>query len=267
MKNNRRSVWLLIEMALHSPLVRTMLIYGPPGTGKTYVAIHVGRVRDGVYCVTLTEETTAAELRGHFIFKGGDAIWHDGPFTRAMREGRRLVINEISHASADVLALLFPLLESWETARLTLPTGETVQPAPGFHVVATDNQPPDHLPEPLRDRFMATMRVTDPHPDALAGLREDLRGLAEAAAVINDGRQISIRGWTNLEKLWKEFGLHDACRLVFGPDRGEMIYDAIRLALSTRKTTDGGERKDEDREDDEAYGGGGGGPGRRAPSP
>ena len=144
------------------------------------------------------------------------------------------MINEISHASADVLALLFPLLESWETAQLTLPTGETLRPAPGFHVVATDNQPPDELPEALRDRFMATLRVTDPHPDALAKLREDCASWPRPPPVIVDDRRISARGWMNLETLEKEFGLLDACLLVFGPDRGQMIYDAIMLALRTR---------------------------------
>ena len=245
-------IWILIDMALKSPRIRTMLIYGPPGTGKTYVALHSGRVGKGVYCITLTEETTAAELRGHYIPKGGDVVWHDGPFTRAMREGKRLVINEISHASADVLALLFPVLESWETAQLTLPTGETVCPEKGFHVVATDNQPPDQLPEALRDRFMATLRVTEPHPDALKALREDLRQVAEASVVITDGRRITARGWTNHEKLLDEFGLEDACLLVFGPDRGPMIYDAIRLALATKAKERQGQDGEEDDEESAA---------------
>jgi len=238
MKRNGRSMWVLVERVLGSRVVRTILIVGPPGTGKTYAAYHMGRVQTGFYAVTLTEETTAAELRGHFLFKGSDTVWHDGPFIRAMREGKRLVLNEISHANGDVLDLLFPLLESWETARLTLPTGETVHPAPGFHVVATDNRGPEHLPEPLQDRFMAFLRVTEPHPDALAKLRGELRELAEASLAIPPDRRVTGRDWAHLQMLEAEFGRRDACLLVFGPERGEMIFEAIQLALGEKPKKD-----------------------------
>ena len=40
----------------------------------------------------LTEDTAAAELRGHFLPRGKELIWHDGPFTAAMRQGARLVV-------------------------------------------------------------------------------------------------------------------------------------------------------------------------------
>ena len=179
--------------------------------------------------MTLTEETSAAELRGHFIIKGGDAVWHDGPFIRAMREGARLVINEISNANPDVLHLLFPILESQETARLTLPTGETIRPAEGFHVVATDNHPVDRLPEPLQDRFVAQLHATEPHPDALAGLSDDLRAVAESALQITDDRRISARQWNNLQALEQDFGRYEACLLVFGAERGAMMFDAIQV--------------------------------------
>jgi MoxR-like ATPase len=209
---------------------RTVFLYGRPGIGKTFAAYNFGRVNDGFYAITLTEDTSAAELRGHYLFKGGDAIWHDGPFVRAMKEGKRLVINEITNASADVLALLFPILESIQTAELTLPNGETIRPAPGFHVVATDNQPLDRLPEALRDRFTCCCRLVEPHPDALAGLPDHLRRAAEKSFKLEDDRRISARGWSTVQMLEPELGLLDACRVAFGPDRGRMVFDAIVLA-------------------------------------
>jgi MoxR-like ATPase len=233
-KDDVRKQWERCRRALESLLVRTAYIWGPPGIGKTFAAFHFGRVERGYYSVTLTDETPAAELRGHWVFKGGDAIWFDGPFIRAMREGKRLVINEICNANADVLALLFPILESPETAQLTLPTGETVRPAPGFHVVVTDNNPPDQLPEPLQDRFVVLLHVTEPHPDALAGLPEHLREAAAATLQLTDNRRISARGWTNLAMLEGEFGLEEACLLAFGPARGQMVFDALSVFLATR---------------------------------
>jgi SpoVK/Ycf46/Vps4 family AAA+-type ATPase len=220
----------MIEKALESKTIRTLYAFGPPGSGKTWAAYHIGRVEKGFYAITITDETSAAELRGHFIFKGGDAIWHDGPFVRAMREGKRLVINEITNASADVLALLNPILEGEDTSMLTLPSGETISPAPGFHVIATDNRKPELLPECLQDRFDGYIEVTETNPAAYAVLSKELRPIAEQK--IGDGdRRISARGWIALDKLRGEFGLHDACRLVFGPERGRMVNDAIALAM------------------------------------
>lgn len=227
--------WQLLEAALACEGIRTIYVYGPWGVGKTYAAFKFGRVERGFYTVTLTEEMSAAEVRGHFLFKGGDAFWHDGPFVRAMREGKRLVINEPTHASGDVIHLLYAVLDSAETAELTLPTGETIRPAPGFHVVCTDNRTPDALPEALQDRFNAFVRVSEPHPDALAGLTPELRCAAEATLKLEDERRISARGWKTVQALVAEFGLYDACRLAFGPERGPLVHDAIRLAQSGRK--------------------------------
>src|SRR5574339_225733 len=100
-KMQKMTCWELIEKLLESESVRSLYLYGPPGVGKTYSAYHKGRLNNGLYAVTLTEETPAAELRGHFIPKGGEMIWHDGPFVKALKQGARLVVNEVTHASAD----------------------------------------------------------------------------------------------------------------------------------------------------------------------
>jgi hypothetical protein len=224
--------WELLEHALtlDLPATRVIYVWGPPGVGKTYGAYNFGRIVNGFYACTLTDETSAAELRGHFIFKGGDALWHDGPFVRAMREGKRLVINEVGNANADVLAMLFPILESAKTAELTLPTGETIQPAAGFHVVCTDNCPPDQLPEALDDRFGVYVRVSEPHPDAIASIHPQLREFAVTSAGLDPDRRVSARGWLSLQSLIPAFGLEAACNLTFGPDRGPLLCESILMA-------------------------------------
>jgi len=223
--------WELVEKALACHSIHTMYLWGPPGSGKTYAAYHYGRVAAGFYAITLTDETSAVTLKGHYLMKAGDGVWHDGPFTRAMREGKRLVINEISNASADVLALLFPVLEADETARLTLENGETIIPAKGFHVIATDNRSPENLPEALQDRFKCYIEVRETHPAALARLSPGLRKIAEQ--MIGDpDRRISARGWLALEDLIPEFGMSDACKMVFGEERGVMLHESLKLSLN-----------------------------------
>jgi MoxR-like ATPase len=222
--------WELVERALASGQLGRLYLFGPPGIGKTYAAYHFGRTQRGVYACTLTQETPAAELRGSWLPRGDAFVWHDGPVVRALREGARLVLNELSHASDDALAFLYPVLESTETARLTLPTGETVVPAAGFHVVVTDNEPPDQLPDALQDRFDALLELAEPHPAALAGLSEALRAVARRVLALDAERRVSVRRIGTLDRLRHELGLRDACTVVFGPGRGSQIYDALTLA-------------------------------------
>jgi len=223
--------WSFHEILLRSRSVRSAYIWGPPGFGKTHAAYHVG-LRGSLYAVTLTEDTPAGELRGFFMPVENGMRWHDGPVTRAMREGARLVVNELTHGSSDALTLLHPVLENPATARLTLPTGETVRPAASFQLVCTDNLPPEDLPQALRDRFDCILEVREPHPAALALLDEDLRGPARRSFGLEPDRRISLRGWLSVQHLRSELGLRGACLAVFGPGRGAQVHDSLLLGAA-----------------------------------
>jgi MoxR-like ATPase len=224
--------WDFVDAILASRSARTVYLWGPPGTGKSYSATRTGLHDREVFSVTLTPEMPAAELRGFWIPKGNEFVWMDGVFIEAMRKGARIVINEISHASHDVLAILHPVLESEETARLTLPNLETVVPAPGFQVVCTDNMPVDQLPDALRDRFKSVIRVGRPHPDALLRLPDDLREAALRTFDLESERAVSIRGWLAVGEMEQEFDRPKAFRAVFGRERGEQLYNALSLGAA-----------------------------------
>ena len=58
-------VWELISSVIqHS---RTTLLYGPSGTGKSFAASTAELSGRGLFAVTMTPDTPAAELRGHYL--------------------------------------------------------------------------------------------------------------------------------------------------------------------------------------------------------
>lgn len=208
------------------------LLYGPPGTGKTFIA-----TEPDDYSLTLTAETPAAELRGHYIPKGPEFIWHDGPCVRAWREGKRIVLNEIDNASGDALVFLYAMLDDPSVAKLTLPTGETIRPRAGFQAIATTNATDleSALPAALLDRFAIRVHVDTPHPAALAKLPEALANMVRET--INEGpeRKVSLRqanAFHTLDVLLQNKVL--AAQSVFG-NRAPDIYNSILLALSADK--------------------------------
>lgn len=223
--------WQRFELA--APHMEKILLHGPPGTGKTWQAIRVG-VPSGrkVYAVTLTSETPAAELRGHFVPKGNVFSWMDGPAIKAWREGARLVLNEIDHASEDTLSFLLALLDEPGSARITLPSGETVTPAEGFSVFGTMNRKPESLPSPLRDRFPVALLIDQVHPGAYEALPQDLRNPAkEMGKVPEETRRISVRSWNAFARLREKATHEQAARIVFGERAGDVIA-ALKLSVA-----------------------------------
>ena len=209
-----------------------ILLYGKPGTGKTYQATKVN-VPEGkeVYSTTLTIDSTAAEMVGHYIpNEAGTYDWNDGLAIRAWREGTRLIINEIDHAGPDVTSVLHAILDDADIARYTLPNSkkETVKPAKGFTVIATMNGTPDMLPEALADRFGVKININTVHPDAIATLPEDYRTVYTERD--EDDIPMSIRAWKEFSKLIDAgVDIRSAATACFGRDYADDVIDAIEL--------------------------------------
>ncbi len=225
--------WVIIDAVIATS--KRVLLHGLPGTGKTYAAARANLNDDNqkVYQITMTEETPAAEIRGHFLPKGEEMVWMDGPAVLAWKEGARLVINEIDRASADSLSLLYAILDDPEFAEFTLPTGEIVRPKKGFHTVATMNGEPQDLPLPLQDRFPVTIEVISLNPEAILALPEDLQKVAKDSAFVkDDNRRLSIRMWmeyaTLRVKLAKSHGKATGPKLAAKAVFGNRWQEAIR---------------------------------------
>ena len=215
--------WDLIEKVV--PNYRTTLLYGPPGTGKTTAGNFAGNP-SAVYNVTLTEETPAAEIRGHYVPRGGEFHWQDGPALKAYREGARLILNEIDKASQDCMTFCYALMDDESVSAITLPTGETVRPDPNFSVVATTNGVPEDLPDALRDRLTVRVYVPTPHPEAIKSLPADLRKPATKGFGKPDSP--SFREWKAFAGLREAVGNEYAAKAVWG-ERAETVLNTLKI--------------------------------------
>ena len=229
--------WQLINEVLGKS--RRVLLYGPPGTGKTYSAVKKNTPVDlngflNVFQITMTEDTASANLEGFYKpSKDGGFEWHDGIAIQAWRNGGRLVINEIDHASPDAMTFLHAILDDQDIAMLTLnnDTKETVRPAEGFQVVATTNSPPESLPLALKDRFPVKIHVDKIHPKALEQFPDEWHDVINDTTLNDDPEErVSVRAWKEFFDLQeKGFTVETAGRLIFG-DNAEELIDAIELS-------------------------------------
>ncbi|HPO87354.1 MAG TPA: AAA family ATPase [Candidatus Hydrogenedentes bacterium] len=217
------------KLTIATQHVHRIYLWGPPGTGKSYAAM---QLLPEAYQITLHADTVAQELMGHYVPRGGNFVWHDGPIAAAFRSGRPLVVNEVSRASGAVQDLMLAVCDDPATAAITLPTSETIRPAPGFQVIATSNHDPALLDEALRDRFDVIIHVTTPHPSLVDYLNSHLQGLGKAVAdsYQDPERAISPRRALTALTLWKKScDLRTAIELAFGV-RATDVKLALRAA-------------------------------------
>jgi len=224
-----KTCWELAEQVIGN--ADRVLLYGVPGTGKSYQAtLYNLQDKQEVVSTTLTEDGSAMELRGHFIPNdNGSMSWLNGTAINAWLKGARFVVNEIDHASSDVLTFLYSILDDKEFAGMTLPNKEQdfVKPKKDFNVVATMNGLPDTLPDALADRFPIKINIDKIHPSALKKIPKKYRDVCEAMSLITDSdRRTSIRSWAEFNRLTKFMSEEDSARVVF-QDRYTDILDAL----------------------------------------
>jgi len=127
----------LFEHAFNNQL--PLLIKGPTGCGKTRFIQHMAsRLGRPLYTIACHDDLTAADLVGRHLIGDGETIWHDGPLTKAVREGAICYLDEVVEARKDTTVVLHPLSDD----RRLLPierTGEELNAPPEFMLVVSYN--------------------------------------------------------------------------------------------------------------------------------
>lgn len=119
---------------------KPLLLVGLPNSGKTSLVNDVSNtLGQGSSMVTLhlNEQTDAKSLLGMYATSSmtGAFTWQPGVLTKAAREGRWVLIEDLDRAPSEVIGLILPILERGE---LIIPMRrERIKCADGFRLIAT----------------------------------------------------------------------------------------------------------------------------------
>lgn len=148
-----------VEIFQHSHRARLpLLLKGPTGCGKTRFVEYMAEM-SGLDLVTVScnEDTSATDLLGRYLIKGGETIWVDGPITRAIRQGSILYLDEIAEARPDAIVVIHSLTDHRREIYLDR-TGEKLKAPDSFMVVVSYNPEYQHsmreLKQSTRQRFV-----------------------------------------------------------------------------------------------------------------
>jgi len=126
-----------IETIIKSKTFMPLYIQGLSGNGKTQSVEQVcAKLGRELIRVNFTLETDESDLIGGFRLLDGNTVFHYGPVVDALQRGAVLLLDEVDLASSKVLCLQ-SILEG--KGLYIKKTGEFVQPAPGFNIVACAN--------------------------------------------------------------------------------------------------------------------------------
>ncbi len=233
-----------------------LLLKGPTGCGKSrFVEAMAAELGRPLITVACNDETSAPDLLGRYLVRGGDTEWQDGPVTRAARQGAILYLDEISEAREDVIVVLHPLSD--HRRRLFVDRhDEALEAAPGFMLVASFNpgyrRGLKELKRSTRQRFVC-LAFDYPAPEieaeivaaeagvdaATAKALIRLAGRARALEVVGVEETVSTRLLVGAARLARAgLGLRAACDaaivqpLTDEPSAVAALRDLVALAIA-----------------------------------
>ena len=162
-----------------------VLIKGPTGTGKSrFVEYMAWKLNKNIITVACHEETSATDLIGRFILKGTEAVWQDGPLTKAVKEGAIIYLDEVAEARPDIIVAIHSLTDYRRTLFLDK-LGEEIKADEDFMLVASFNpgyqKGYKELKPSTRQRFIG-LSFSYPNPKTEAKIVEEETGIDSKTA-------------------------------------------------------------------------------------
>ena len=126
-----------IMKIIKSEMFYPTYISGLSGNGKTFMVEQAcAKAGREFIRVQINPETDEDDLLGGFRLINGETVFCKGPVLKAMENGAVLLLDEIDRATNKIMCLQ-GVLEGKPV--LVKKTGETIEPAKGFNVIATAN--------------------------------------------------------------------------------------------------------------------------------
>jgi hypothetical protein len=126
-----------INKIIKSRMFYPTYVTGLSGNGKTFMIEQACAIADREYVrVQISPETDEDDLIGGFRLLNGETVFQKGPVIKAMEQGAILLIDEIDRGTNKIMALQ-GVLEGKPV--LIKKTGEVIEPADGFNIIATAN--------------------------------------------------------------------------------------------------------------------------------
>lgn len=126
-----------LNKIIKSGLFYPTFISGLSGNGKTTMVEQVcAKAKREAIRVNISVETDEDDLIGGNTLVDGNVVYREGPVLTAMKRGAVLILDEIDRGSNKLMCLQ-AILEG--KPYFNKKTGEVVQPAPGFNIIATAN--------------------------------------------------------------------------------------------------------------------------------
>ena len=126
-----------IMKILQSNMFYPTYISGLSGNGKTFMVEQAcAKLGKEFIRVQINPETDEDDLLGGFRLINGETVFSKGPVLKAMENGAILLLDEIDRATNKIMCLQ-GILEGKPV--LVKKTGEIVEPAQGFNIIATAN--------------------------------------------------------------------------------------------------------------------------------
>ena len=142
------------------------------------------RLERPLITVACHEDLSATDLVGRFLLEGEETIWHDGPLTRAVRNGAICYLDEVVEARKDTIVIIHPLTD--DRRRLPIEKRGTVLDAPDDFMLVVSYNPGyqsilKDLKQSTRQRFVA-IEFDYPPPEMEVEIVAREGGVDEATA-------------------------------------------------------------------------------------